>query len=237
MTAKIAPEIRIEQINASGEILFLHWDGDYVGSYSKAVCLCLTHQIEWSVSVNDLVNGRRGCPSCKKDKLRISKSIPQNEYVDRLKSICDICFVGWSSSFKGVKTKAVCKCVKCGSNWEASIDNIMRGRRCSHCSKTGYKTSLKGTLYALRSECGTMVKIGISNDHKRRHSELVRATPFSFECVELCHGDGSLIAILEKVLHDLMTPVKFDHQFDGSTEWREWDDRLPVWFEMYRGWS
>ena len=82
-----------------------------------------------------------------------------------------------------------------------------------------------------------MVKIDISNNYEQRHAILRRKTPFRFECVELCHGDGSLIATLEKVLHDLMKPVKFDHPFDGSTEWREWDDRLPMWFEMYRSWS
>lgn len=82
-----------------------------------------------------------------------------------------------------------------------------------------------------------MVKIGISNNHEQRHSILKRKTPFTFHCVELCHGDGELVAALEKVLHGLMEPVTFAEQFDGSTEWRKWDDRLPEWFELYRSWS
>lgn len=62
------------------------------------------------------------------------------------------------------------------------------------------------------------VKIGISNDPKRRHSELEKRTPFKFGIVEQISGDGAKIAKLEKHFHSKYERAGFTG-FDGCTEW------------------
>ncbi|MGL4756545.1 MAG: hypothetical protein ACRCXB_29670, partial [Aeromonadaceae bacterium] len=82
---------------------------------------------------------------------------------------------------------------------------------------------------------GAMAKIGISNIYKKRHSDLKRDTPFDWVCIELVHSnDGSLIAEWEKELHSWTEPVGFDKTFNGHTEWRKWDPRLPMWIKRLR---
>ena len=103
------------------------------------------------------------------------------------------------------------------------------------CAQGGFNPTKQGTLYLLRSECGTMVKIGISNNHEQRHAQLKRATPFNWSCIELLHNnDGAFIAKAEKELHSLTEQAQFIEPFDGYTEWRKWDDRIPMLIEEYR---
>ena len=224
---------RIKQINDLPNVEFVRWADTYRNVKSKAIVRCTVDGFEWSATINSLLNTSQGCPQCGG-----VRRWSADERIAQINSLDGITFVRWCGDYRGAHTKCVCQCVKCHSEWTPTVDNLINGGKgCPSCADYGYDPNKPATLYALRSECGRMVKIGISNNHKQRHSILKRKTPFSFICVELYHGDGSLIATLEKVLHDLMTPVKFDSKFDGSTEWREWDDRLPIWFEMYRGWS
>ena len=139
-------------------------------------------------------------------------------------------------SYKNVHSRAVCRCTVDGFEWSSEINNLINSARgCPKCAKSGYDPSEHGMLYVLRSECGSMVKIGISNNYKRRHIELRRATPFAWSCIELLHSDdGAFIAKAEKELHSLTEQAQFSEPFDGYTEWRRWDDRIPMWIEEYR---
>lgn len=224
---------RIKQINNLPNVEFVRWVDTYRNVKSKAVVRCTVDGFEWEVTLNNLLNTSQGCPQCGG-----VRRWSADERIAQINSLLNVKFVRWYEDYRGARTKCVCRCIKCHTEWVPTVDNLVNhGRGCPACSWCGYNPYKPATLYALRSECGSMVKIGISNNYEQRHAILKRKTPFQFECVELCHGDGSLIATLEKVLHDLMTPIKFNSTFDGSTEWREWDDRLPMWFEMYRSWS
>ena len=232
-TSPVSASERIEQIDNLPNITFVKWCGEYRNKKSKAVCRCDIDGFEWSVSVDDLINRGRGCPQCVG-----LRRWTASERVDQIDALPNINFVRWDGRFQGSRSKAVCRCDIDGFEWSVTVGSLLSlGTGCPNCAVSGYNPSKPGTLYALRSECGTMVKIGISNDHHRRHRELVARTPFAFNCVELCHGDGAMVATLEKVLHGLMEPVVFDTPFDGSTEWRKWDARLPEWFDLYRHWS
>ena len=231
MTARIPAHVREQQIDDLPNIRFVRWDGEYRNSRSKAVCSCAKGH-EWSARVTDIIFKSSSCPKCSNNRLT-----DETVRIDQINNIEGVTFVRWENGYRGANSKAVCTCDR-GHEWSSSICNLVNHTtRCPACSWCGYNPDKPATLYALRSKCGNMVKIGISNNYEQRHAILKRKTPFRFECVELCHGDGSLVATLEKVLHDLMKPVNFDRPFDGSTEWREWDDRLPMWFEMYRSWS
>lgn len=228
---------RIAQINALPDIEFVRWDGGYLGSRSKAVCRCLVDGFEWSSSVNDLVNNRYGCMQCGSVSRATKRRTPANERIAKINSLPDITFVRWADgSYINAKSKAICRCAVDGCEWAASVCNLLNhGQGCPKCTKYGYTPAKPATLYILRSECGSMVKIGISNDHIQRHAQLRRNTPFEWNCIELLHDDdGSLIAEWEKELHSFTEPASFLETFDGYTEWRKWDDRLPRWIKRYR---
>lgn len=220
-----------QKINERPNIAFVRWVSEYQNCESKALCRCAIDGFEWSASVVSLTTTGTGCPKCAGTLRKTPEECEQ-----KINELPNIAFVRWADEYRNKNSKAVVRCAVDGFEWPASVESLLNaGRGCPECAEYGYKNSKPGTLYILRSECGSMVKIGISNDHQRRHVELKRATPFDWSCIELLHStDGSLIAEFEKELHSFTSPAFFDQPFDGYTEWRKWDDRLPRWIERYR---
>ena len=225
-----SPEERIAQINEITNISFVRWHGDYKDLSSKATYRCDIDGHEWSTNLSSLLNQGGGCPQCAG-----LRRWTDEERVSQINALPNISFVRWESGYRNVYSKAICSCAVDGFEWSSQVHSLLNIRTgCPKCAPCGYNPAKPATLYALRSECGTMVKIGISNDYEQRHSKLARSTPFRWDCIELLHGDGSLIADLEKELHGKTEQVQFADKFDGHTEWRKWDSRLPLWFDNYR---
>lgn len=224
-------EERIEHINSLPNIEFVRWADEYRNKNSKAVVRCAVDGFEWSPSVASLINGGRRCPQCSKQRHWTAE-----ERIEQINAKPNISFVRWELRYKGANSKAVCRCGVDGFEWPARVSNLLKlkGTGCPKCAEHGYNQEKPGTLYVLRSECGSMVKIGISNNYKQRHSQLRRRTPFNWHCIELLHGDGVTIAEWEKELHSWTQPVEFRESFEGHTEWRKWDDRLPQWVKRPR---
>ena len=229
-------EEQIAKINALPEISFVRWSDGFKNNKSKAVCRCAIDGFEWAASISNLTTRGSGCPECA--KLSIARALRTPEYVWLLKinDIPNIEFVEWFGDGRVCDSKAKFRCKIDGHEWVTTMRSVADGRSgCPQCAPFGYDKTKPGTLYILRSECGTMVKIGISNNHEQRHAQLRRRTPFDWHCIELLHSnDGSLIAELEKELHSWTEQAEFREHFDGYTEWRKWDDRLPMWIEEYR---
>lgn len=231
MPVKISQETYESKVNDIPNIRFIGWVGAFRGGKTLARCKCLIDGFEWNVTPHNLSNGSR-CPQCSNMRRRT-----ETERIAQINLIGNVNFMKWESPFMGARTMAIVKC-DADHQWKASVTSLVNQLKgCPQCASSGYDSSKPATLYALRSECGSMVKIGISNNVDRRHRILKRKTPFRFNCIEMCHGDGETIAILEKVLHGVMEYVTFDTPFDGYTEWRKWDARLPQWFKLYRHWS
>lgn len=181
---------------------------------------------EWWAVGSDVARGRHVCPVCS----AVNRHLSRSDIVERLSSrgISLIEYGGCVS-----RSISTLECEK-GHVWGSTLGNIFAGRGCPTCAESGYDPARRGTLYALRSECGTKVKIGISNDYKARHATLRRITPFDWECIFICHGNGAKVAKAEKELHSLTEQHLFDEGFDGYTEWRKWDSRVIDWLEYFR---
>lgn len=222
---------RISQINSLAGISFIGWADGYKNAHSKAVCKCGIDGYEWQATSTDLINRGTGCPQCAG-----LVATPSGERIAQINARQGITFVRWHGEYNNSHSKAVCRCDVDGCEWTATISAIVNHKTgCPQCADKGYNPAKSGTLYVLRSECGSMVKIGISNNYKRRHIELRRATPFDWHCIELLHNnDGAFIAKAEKELHSLTEQAQFSEPFDGYTEWRKWDDRIPMLIEEYR---
>ena len=205
---------RIEQINKLEGIEFVSWVDGYKNHYSKANVRCAVDGYEWGSEVNNLVNNKQGCPHCA--GVRRWK---EDERIEQINSLEGIEFVSWVDGYSNCYSKANVKCTSDGHGWRASIHNLVNGGKgCPKCAKTGYNPSKTGTLYALRSECGRYLKIGISNKPKQRHRKLKMSTPFKFDIVEQFEGGGAKIASLEKHFHENYESAGFSG-FDGATEW------------------
>lgn len=214
-------EERIKQINELENIEFISFDGDYKNCYSKANVKCSVDNFEWSARVSDLVNTGFGCPQCANQRRWTA-----DERIEQINKLENIEFVCWVDSYKNAHSKAMVRCLIDGFMWNASVHKLVNcGRGCPSCAKYGYDQSKTGTIYALRSECGKYVKVGISNNPSQRHKQLELATPFIFSCIEQFEGDGTKIAELEKYFHSKYERAGLSG-FDGATEWLICTDEL-----------
>ena len=212
---------RIEQINSLENILFLSWVGEFKGGRSKANVRCGLDSYVWSADVNNLVNSGSRCPQCSGN--RIWTELERVEQINKLENIR---FVSWAGGYKNAFSKANVRCSVDNHVWSAAVDSLLNIRSgCPKCAKYGFKLDKKGYIYALRSECGRYLKVGISNKPSRRHTELARATPFTFNLVEQFSGDGVKIYELEKHFHSKYESAGFTG-FDGATEWLICSEKL-----------
>lgn len=217
MSKKLSKEELARRVNESGygRYKFVRWyvDGEY-GTLKKCVVRCVKDGFEWAASVSHLVNNSRGCPQCS-GKRRWTA----DERVSHINSLENIEFVSWISSYKNQYSKANVRCAVDGFEWSATVNNLVNAcRGCPSCAGYGFQIGKIGYLYALRSECGRYVKIGISNKPSQRHRQLELSTPFKFNLVEQIAGDGAKIAELEKHFHNKYERAGFTG-FDGCTEW------------------
>ena len=206
-------EEKIEQINKLEGIEFVSWVDGYKNQHSKANVKCSVDMFGWVASANSLANGY-GCPQCAGNRRWTA-----DERVEQINKLENIEFVSWVDGYKGAHSKANVKCEIDGFEWVPSVSNLVsNGRGCPKCAKYGFQIDKTGYLYALRSECGQYVKVGISNNPKRRHKDLEKRTPFKFHVIERISGDGAKIAALEKYFHGKYERAGFVG-FDGCTEW------------------
>lgn len=206
-----------DRLNESGGggFIFIDWPDGFNGAHSKARFKCLVDDHEWTADANHVFRKNSGCPECAGNK----RYTPE-EYEESINKAGSgrFVFVRWAGNTKRAKSKVVCRCISCEHNWSASVDSLTRTSGCPRCAKYGFQLDKIGYLYALRSECGKYVKVGISNNPSQRHKQLELATPFSFSCIEQFEGDGTKIAELEKYFHDKYDVAGFTG-YDGATEW------------------
>lgn len=212
---------RVEQINSLDSIRFVRWHGDYSGSRSVAVVSCVSKNHKWKASVTDVVHNRTGCPECYGNK-----KITQQNAEERINEIKNVKFIRWSGEYKNSYSKATVMCEVDGAEWNVRASTIMNGLSgCPRCAKGGFDRSKVGTLYALRSDCGSYVKVGISNKPLIRYKQLRIATPFDFSVIEEVVCDGSKIADLERNFHKRYKSANLNG-FQGCTEWLVCTDEL-----------
>ena len=204
---------RVEQINSLDSLEFVTWVGEYAGARTKAMVRCKIDGFTWEARPDNLASRRTGCPQCGKVRIRNA-----DERVEQINSVGSLSFIRWEGCFINNLSRAVVECHLDGFQWSASVSNLLRGHGCPKCARPGFDPSKIGTLYALRSECGSYIKIGISNQPGKRHSQLKRHTPFGFSCIEKIDGDGLMIAILERNFHSKHESAGLSG-FDGCTEW------------------
>lgn len=218
----------ISKIQSVKNVRFIGWVNGYENQKSLALVSCGSCFHEFKSNSNNLINSNNGCPKCS-GKYRWTAS----ERIQQINSLNYMHFLRWDCEYKNCKSKAVVECSSCGNQWSAQVSSILSAKRgCPSCARGGYDSSKVGILYLLRSSCGGMVKIGITNNARERHSKLKSATPFEFDCIEMVSGDGAVIQKLERCAHSRMNRVDFNFKFDGFTEWFDFDCRIVSVFKL-----
>lgn len=212
-----------EEIEAELRLLpnmhFSNLLGKYENGNSKAVMRC-DHGHKWEARIRHLLRSGSRCPVCAGNL-----HVPAQTREAQLQALPGVDFIRWHSGFLNINSKAVMACSE-GHEWAASICSLLRGHGCPSCAKSGYDPSKPGTLYALRHENGSHIKIGVSNVYAQRLLQLRRATPFEFEPVALhSSDDGRAIAELEKAFHLNFESSGFTG-FDGATEWLKFNQEI-----------
>lgn len=204
-----------KQINDLENLIFIRWANGFSGVHSKAIVRCSTHGNEWSASPNNLFAGRSKCPKC-----HIGRG-PSSKQID---AIPNVAFVRWGpQGFVRVRCRIDSFVYECG------IDELIaNGGACPVCAESGLTPHQRQTLYVLRSACGSMVKIGISNDYEKRHRSLEKQTPFEWYCAAVVHGPKTLVTNVERDLHRSASRVQFNDKFSGFTEWHMWSEYLQL---------
>lgn len=171
------------------------------------------------------------CPICAKNQ-----TISQFERESQIKNLCvnnDYEFIGWCEDYVNQYSKFEISCPQHGKWVTRCADFVNKGTRCPGCAKTGFDQTKPATLYAIRSDCGQYVKIGITNNFKQRFQKLKRVTPFDVSVIERIECDGQTARQFEKMFHDKFESAGFTG-FDGATEWLQWSTELQYWLRLLK---
>lgn len=192
----------------------------YVGNtFDKSVMLCNKGHLVLN-SYNVIVNKNIGCYQCSKVR-KISLERAENACKKRNLTLL---------SFTKCKDKAVFKCDK-GHVWEAVFNAVInRGRGCPECSLGGFKKHKPGYLYLLLSENGKFMKVGITNNIKKRIYDLTTCTPFTFSLYRSYYAKGEKVAKIERLILDSFEKSSFSG-FSGCTEWLVFNKEIAEFCE------
>ena len=106
---------------------------EYRGRKMKMLCRCRRCGHEWRTTPGHLVNGH-GCPKCANEALAASRRKSHEQFVSELAvANPDIEVIG---HYEGSSSRVDVKCRRCGREWKAVANNLLRGAGCTVC---GYR--------------------------------------------------------------------------------------------------
>lgn len=217
--AHLTIETITERLEGSN-ITLLNYGGS---AKAKSSWKCYTCEYEWSATTDNVLRGS-GCPACS-GNARLTIEI----ITERLEGRNITLLIYGGNTMK----KSQWKCDVCSHEWKTNAGSILKGRGCPQCAEYGYNPGKPGTLYALRSDCGRYVKIGVTNNFKQRFHILKRVTPFDVSVIERIECDGQTARRFEKMFHNEFESAGFTG-FDGATEWLCWSTELQHWLRLLK---
>ncbi len=203
---------------------FVKWLDVYKNQTSKMICNCKIHG-DWCVSVHNFMYGKR-CPKC-----RGGVRITTEEFKEKARIIHGDKYDYSKSVYPSNNhTRMTITCRKHG-DFKQTSNRHLDGSGCPKCSKYGFDSTEKSILYAMRNKTGTLIKVGITKDFKRRLRELRKHTPFDFEVIEKIKCEGETALQFENMFHREFESAKLK-RFNGATEWLKWTPEIQHWLRL-----
>ena len=197
----------------------------YVNNKTKVTIRCHQHGV--FLQTPDAHLSGQGCPKCANN---VRKST--EDFIAKARVIHGDKYDYSKVIYVNNKTKVTIRCHQHGAFLQTP-DAHLSGRGCPGCAQTGFDQTKPATMYAIRSDCGQYVKIGIANNFEQRFSQLRRATPFDVFVIERIECDGQTARQFEKMFHDKFESAGFTG-FDGATEWLQWSTELQYWLRLLK---
>lgn len=176
----------------------------------ETVFECLKCRYEWKTSTASVIAGS-GCSKCS----NLAK-LTEDEAIERIKGR-SLKMVEYSGLVGKVRSKF--KCTICNHIWDSTFNNIVKGRGCPVCAKTGFNPTKPAWMYRLLLDTpsGTCYGFGITNDIKGRMNKHRR--------------------VLKGMLDQEYTPVYFDSGLDAlslESEWKKSPHIVDIGVEGFR---
>lgn len=208
-------------------VSFVSFVDGYTNQRSKVIIKCDIHG-ESTKSVTDIVNKNSFCKNCGFESTRLKRKLNINDVESRVIDKCQIKgyeYRGLVDGYTNNQSSIILRCPSHGE-WVTTFQTFMKSKHgCPNCRNHGYKTGTDGFLYILRSTCGQLMKIGITNNLDVRLSELKWYTPFEFNVIETMKSTAESVQVIEKGLHSIYVPAGM-RGFNGATEWFKWDSSV-----------
>lgn len=207
---------------------FERWVSVYKNNFSRFVYSCPDHGSQEAIYSNFLSHGIQ-CKMCWRDKKQHHRRVPMEEREKQLiqamsgSAYTFSKWVDWRGNGESV-FEYVCPA---HGPQKAGINNFLsRGTRCPSCANFGFDPNKRGFVYALISEDGAFVKVGISNTPETRISSLRGYTPFQFHVAEVKEmPNGYDAKALEARVHAKYRRAGLNG-FNGATEWLIFDANI-----------
>lgn len=115
-------EEKVNKINPNFEIL-----GEYKNAQCRVRAKCKKCGYEEEFNVQSLMYGKMVCKNCERKGLHTKENIKKmlKEKHPNIEILSD---------FKNLSSKVLCRCKKCGYEWEAVINNLKRNNGCPCCN-------------------------------------------------------------------------------------------------------
>lgn len=229
--AKCAGNVRIDKTKGLKEINRLCENTDYSfvkwcedTGKTKFQIACAKHGLRTTTYYDFVVKGKR-CKACT-GKEKYTTGQASRLILEKYK-LTPFIFIGFSGeTYEGRETRVRMFCANHGE-WDLSFVNATsRFSKCPGCARGRFDENKQAYLYALMSEEGNSVKIGITNNHVNRFRDLRSSTPFGFNVIKIIKfKKGREAYEKEQFLHSIFQKSGFNG-FSGCTEWLQYDTRL-----------
>lgn len=121
----------IEQVKIISEDTIEYVSG-YINKNKKCKWKCKICGYEWETSPRSIINNGTRCPKCAIKRVSEKNKIPLEVILEQIK----IKFndeIEYVSDFVDIRTPCLWRCKKCGHEWKASPDNLLRIQKCCPC--------------------------------------------------------------------------------------------------------
>lgn len=202
---------------------FEYDQGSYSGIESKIKIKCPAHGWRSVIAISH-IKSETGCRKCGQLLTGSKNSYDVLGFIERANKRHGIRYDYSKVVYVDSKTNITIRCIDHGDFVQIPGNHIY-GSGCPSCVKNGFSPDLPSILYLLKSECGSMMKIGITRNLAQRASQLRRATPFSFEVEASISMSGGTALKMEKYYHSKSMSCELSG-FHGASEWFRYDDDI-----------
>lgn len=194
---------------------------EYVNWCTPVKIICPIHGV-FEQTPGNHVHGK-GCPQCARKQSSEQKRLGAEDFITRAREVhgdrYDYSLVVYINNFTRIKII----CPEHGVFEQRPAMHLHKKHGCPQCSQTGFNPSEPGTLYVLADDkkCPTLLKVGITNDLKRRLRQLQRETTHPVvKLVSYPFPHGADAYKLEQEVHKVFRELNARLKgFDGATEW------------------